>query len=290
MRILIPTDFSEHSQYAIEAGIEFSNKFGAHLDIVHFLAEEYSLMDIDFPSGYDPMLDQAYQSLKKISSALDLKKVSHEYILKEAKLYEGLNEILEGEENYDLVIIGSHGKSGYDSSYLGSNAQKVVRKVRHKVLIIKDKPSFTGIKEVAFVTGLNATDKLAFTHFLDFIRPFNPEKIHVLTINTSNYFAQPSVLMLDALHDFKLMTKELDCETHFYPQSSIRAGVKKFSSESQIDLIAISNHVKQPLKRIFRGSNVEAIALESSIPVLTIDFPTPKSVQTNDREKAKVES
>lgn len=273
MKILIPTDFSTYSDRAIQTCIQFSKKFGASIDVVHYMNDHTSVIKEAYPSDYDPILELVQKNLTKIGRVLDIAGVDFDTMTSDSDLIAGITEQLETGKDYDLIIMGAHGKTGYNQSYIGSNTLKVIRKVATKVLIIKDEPTNLDFKEVVFVTGLDSRDKLAFAHFLEFIKPFNPEKIHILTIDTPAYFAEPSFMMEEVLDDFGKMTKDLTHETHFYDDYSVEAGVRHFTENNTIDLIAISNHVKHPIKRIFRGSNVEAIINQSIAPVLTIDFP-----------------
>ncbi|MFT7452175.1 MAG: nucleotide-binding universal stress UspA family protein, partial [Patescibacteria group bacterium] len=50
------------------------------------------------------------------------------------------------------------------------------------------------------------------------------------------------------------------------------AGIRHLSDELGADLIAISNEKRHPIKRIFSGSNVEALVNHAEIPILSIDF------------------
>jgi nucleotide-binding universal stress UspA family protein len=73
------------------------------------------------------------------------------------------------------------------------------------------------------------------------------------------------------MNDFKAMCGQLDCKVHFHRDWTVDAGIRHLSEGIGADLIAISNEQRHPLKRIFTGSNVEALVNHSDIPVLSID-------------------
>jgi CMP-N-acetylneuraminic acid synthetase len=126
--------------------------------------------------------------------------------------------------------------------------------------------------EVLFATDLKSEDKNALRQFLSFLKPFKPEKIHILAINTMGYFSQPTLIMKELLKEFREIVQDIPCETHFYKDVSVRRGIQQFSKDQRISLIGISNHERHPIKRIFQGSNVEMLINHSYIPVLAIDY------------------
>ena len=93
-----------------------------------------------------------------------------------------------------------------------------------------------------------------------------------MSINTSGWFGQPSLLMKEAMKDFKELCEGYNCKTHFYRDLSVDVGIRHFAKEVNADLIAVSNQNRHPLKRIFSGSNVEALVNHCESPVLSLDF------------------
>lgn len=65
----------------------------------------------------------------------------------------------------------------------------------------------------------------------------------------------------------------MEVKIHFYKDYTVEAGIRHMSESIEADLVSLSNHNRRPLKRIFSGSNVEALINHSQIPVLSIDFP-----------------
>ena len=210
-------------------------------------------------------LVRAAQALKS-----DFRHVDYE-LLKE-KYIEGLQGLL-NKDDYDLLIVGSQGKHSRPDWQVGSRTSQVLRKIKNNVLIVKQSPAKLDIKEVVFVTGLDKEDQKAFKEFLRIIKHFNVNEIHVLTVDTFSYFSQPSILMKEALNDFKELAEDFEVGTHFYSDYSINAGVRHFKEEFEIDLIGISNHFQHPLKRLFTGSTVETIINKVDVPILSIDYP-----------------
>jgi Universal stress protein UspA and related nucleotide-binding proteins len=143
-KILVPTDFSETSRYAMEYAIEFAKSFNAELKIVHVIFDESQIVAFYLPQVTFQNLDQELEeSAKKqmdefISSFPELKNVNYSVkMLKGTAFIEIISEAKEYDA--DLIIIGTHGRTGLEHVLFGSTAEKVVRKAHCPVFTVKPK-------------------------------------------------------------------------------------------------------------------------------------------------------
>lgn len=276
MKILVPTDFSIYADYAFNAALLFAEKLNAEIHLYN---------SADIPDDWEDLkafiryLDtdnkkvalKVRNQLKKLKWKAEAKGLVCKYHYTGGKFLKNITEITD-KIDFDLIIMGSHGVSGKEEWFIGSNTQKVLRKLHKNVLVVKQELTALDFSKVLFVTGLDQEDKEAFRRFLAFIEPFQPKEIHIMTVDTAGFFTQPSIVVKSALNDFKAIAEGQNVKTHFYADFTIDAGIRHFTEEFSIDLVAISNHVRHPLKRIFVGSNVEMIANHLDAPLLVIDY------------------
>jgi nucleotide-binding universal stress UspA family protein len=140
-RILYPTDFSDVSKKALGYIKQLKDGGAKEVTVLHVLDER----GVETAARYTPgkgaeiekaMREDAEREIKSIEK--DLK----EYGFKvDARIVVGipLREILDIEEreNISVIILGSHGKSNLEEMFLGSVSEKVIRKCRRPILIIK---------------------------------------------------------------------------------------------------------------------------------------------------------
>lgn len=140
-KILVPTDFSESAKYALPFAIDLAQKYGASLHVLHVV--EPIVAPVDFAWG-----TYSYPDIEKqLSGYVDesLEKITQEVIPPEIKS-DSTNlhgkpwrEIVafakEGE--MDLIVMATHGLSGFSHALYGSTAEKVVRKAHCPVLIVR---------------------------------------------------------------------------------------------------------------------------------------------------------
>jgi len=276
MKILVPTDFSECADFALNAACQLA--LITDSDITLFHAAELP-DDFGAQSSEDRLVEQVQERMQNNIDELMTQRqamagsVGVKMHMKSCfgKFMETLIDY-DKEHQFDLVVMGSYGASGKQEWFIGSNTQKLVRKLRKNILVIKNPISNLSLKKVMFPSNLTESDREAFIEFLEFLKIFKTEEVHILAVNTSGWFNQPTPIMLELLKEFKaLATGEYDCQTHYYSDYSVEAGIRHFAEKYEIDLIAISNIDRSPIRRLFQGSNVEMLINHSEIPVLVID-------------------
>ncbi len=275
MNLLVPTDFSTIADYAFETACQIAKKTNSHIHIYHCASipegwEDLSLNEKLSDHESKNITIGARHKLIALQDIARHKGVSSTIHLKSGNFLNNIDSLLK-EIPIDLIVMGSHGKSGKAQWYIGSNTQKTIRKIKTNALIIKSAQESFQLNKVAFVSSLNTEEQAAFKSFLEFVKIFDPAEVHVLSIDTSSWFSQPSIIMLEALRDFKKIADEYKCETHFFKDYSVQSGIRHFIEEHNIDLVGISYLSRNPIKRIFLGSNVEMLVNHSDSPVLCIN-------------------
>ena len=136
--ILVPVDFSEHSNYALEYAIDLAKSMGAKIHLIH----AYGL-PTQFVGPYDvtPLPTEFFQQVRD-SSAARLEeakgKVSAEGVPCDSTLADGApaEAITDAAERVgaDMIVIGTRGHTGLKHVLLGSVAERVVRTAACPVL------------------------------------------------------------------------------------------------------------------------------------------------------------
>lgn len=131
-KILVPTDFSPHAQAALDLATELAKTCGAALCVLH----AYDVIPYTLPEGM-PLYDagQLERMRQELGKQLALAKQSVEKAgVREVdtKLCQGQTyaEIISAAESWgaDVIVMGTHGRTGLAHLLLGSTAEKVVRK------------------------------------------------------------------------------------------------------------------------------------------------------------------
>lgn len=143
-RILCPVDFSDTSNHALEASIELAIKLGASLHLVHvYQYPAFSMPESDLATPVDLSLQEEYR--KRLEQQLETLRESYtdQELTVTASLLEGVPYIeivrYAEESSSDLIVMGTHGRTGLAHMLLGSVTERVVRSSKIPVLSVPTK-------------------------------------------------------------------------------------------------------------------------------------------------------
>lgn len=133
--ILCPVDFSDSGDAAISYASSLAKEYDAVLHIVHVYEQPFAHVDGGFASAPVPPADMGSEEakLEAVKPTKDVRFV-HKFIVGSPG-----DELVSyaGEEKIDLIVMGTHGRTGLGRLLMGSVAEGVVRRAPCPVLTIK---------------------------------------------------------------------------------------------------------------------------------------------------------
>jgi nucleotide-binding universal stress UspA family protein len=139
-KILLPTDFSDHAHEALHFAAQLAQTHAASLCLVHV----YDILPYALPEGM-PMIDEAQMSQLRDAFQKQLQQLRGRALESGIANVETLllpgnpaSEIVRvaSEQHFDLIVMGTHGRTGLSHLLLGSVTEKVVRKAPCAVLTV----------------------------------------------------------------------------------------------------------------------------------------------------------
>ncbi len=139
-RILVGTDFSDYSERAVEFAVVLAKKFNATLSLLHVIESfSYSVTDSMTVVGHEQALSAtAAALLENLQNDLVDQGLSANRFLEQGSAYKEIITKAE-DEGVDLIVIGTHGRTGMEHLLLGGVAERVVRLAKCPVLTIPGK-------------------------------------------------------------------------------------------------------------------------------------------------------
>lgn len=140
-KILVPVDFSVHSAEATRVGADLAKRFDASLT----LAYVYDPLAYALPDGFammaQPDIDRLLDAFRVQLAASQRQALDAGAPRVETKLLQGFvaAQIVEfaSRGEFDLIVMGTHGRTGIQHLVMGSTAERVVRLARCPVLTVK---------------------------------------------------------------------------------------------------------------------------------------------------------
>ena len=143
--ILVPTDFSQSSDRALEKAVDMAEKYNAKVILLHVIDEKVQQCAADYclksedvgrleeestRRSTQRLVDEAtvFKGSRHVEIDYDLKKGAPAEVILDEQVRTGT----------DLIIIGSHGKKGIMKHLIGSVTDKVVRAAKSPVMVVRE--------------------------------------------------------------------------------------------------------------------------------------------------------
>jgi len=143
-KILCPIDFSEHSLEALDNAVEMAQNLSSELVLTHIISPipvrptptQPSEFDV---SGYrDTLEENSEENMDSVIKKHIPDNVKVKKVIRSGMPAQEIDDIAE-EENIDLLIISTHGRTGLSHVIFGSVAEKIIRHAPCPVLTIRSK-------------------------------------------------------------------------------------------------------------------------------------------------------
>lgn len=272
-KIIVPIDFSEHSERALKTAAKLAKKMNAELLALHML----EMSDVLLTKSDSEQQQKTVYFLKLVEHRFEtfldkayLKDVNVTPIVKHFKVFSEVNDVAK-EHNANLIVMGSHGSNGFTEFFVGSNTERVVRNSEIPVLVIKNE-----IKDVDFSTAIFATnfEEENVRPYLNATAMFETlgTKLILLYVNLPNEHFKSSVEIEKKIAEF-LITADGNLDrlndVAYQADYTVEHGVMNYANKVGADIIAIPTHGRKGIAHFFSGSIGEDIANHSPLPVIT---------------------
>ena len=297
--ILCPVDLSECSRHAFDRAVGIARCYDAKISVLHVVPAATAVAAIPFgpegPGAFRLHPAEREQMLFEIPRFLGLEHWSGtpiEYHVVEAPSVH--KEIVLQAERVaaDLVVMGTHGRSGFERLMLGSVAEKVLRTSPVPVVTVPPHApdvspasgnpfrrilyatDFSGGSEVALQYAASLTQhgaaRLTIMHVIEPF-PVGHDPIVGTSFDVAAYQAD---LEKRARAKFRSLVPEairLGCDTDdVLTTGKPYAEILRVAAERQNDLIVLGVHGRNALDRLVFGSTTEHIVRRATCPVLTV--------------------
>jgi nucleotide-binding universal stress UspA family protein len=138
-QILVPTDFSENAELAVNYAIALAKQCSAKLHLLHTpVVPTYLLMDLSYspgPEAVTRILNDAQEALDRQAQTITAAGVEHFTVIREGTVHEVIRDYAK-EHDVDLVVVGTHGRTGVSKLMYGSITERVIKTVHTPIIII----------------------------------------------------------------------------------------------------------------------------------------------------------
>ena len=134
-RILVATDGSRYSRTAVERAIDFAQSYGGELRVIS-IVDVPSEFYAEAPNAFDDLINKAKGYVKDIREKAASAGITAEGFVGEGEAFQIITDMAK-KENVNIIVLGSHGRTGIKRLLMGSVTEKVIGHAPCPVLIVK---------------------------------------------------------------------------------------------------------------------------------------------------------
>lgn len=271
-RILVPCDFEGPSQEAFRFASNLAARSGGEIRVLNVIdlpvvsESAYGIPQYAFsPELLNDLKGEANKNFERLKAMAQVS-VPVTFTSLPGPVRPVIREYIKAQQ-IDLVVMGTHGASGWEEFFIGSNTEKIVRTSPVPVIALKKSVDFSSIKHIVLPSRLNLKQE----HFMEKVvelQKFFGATLHVLFVNTPDHFKRDQEArdaMNEVVKHYNLKDYTLNIRNDPYEED----GILHFAKEIKADMVAMSTHSRRGLAHLFAGSVAGEVLTHSDFPLWT---------------------
>ena len=270
--IVVPVNFSEHSDNALYMAANIAKRENAKIHLVHMLGLSDAILPTDTTSltaDLIPYIKLIESKFEEMMNSPYLKGIAIDSTIRKTSVFNEITTISK-DLDADLIVMGSGGASGLDELLIGSNTQKVVRNSEIPVMVIKNKMQGFDIQKAVFACDFDTENIGSFETAMQFFKTLDID-VHLVYINTPQDFksSEEITTLVSQFFDQIPTDKNYPRKVKVFSDYDVEKGILHFCNAINAGIIGIPTHGRKGLSHVFAGSIGETIVNHSEIPVVT---------------------
>jgi len=283
MKILVPTDFSDLSLKAIKVANKYASIFDGSISLMH---SHIPITELDEPYAIG-MSSKIYQEYEEIEESIrkKLNAISDEHIDKKFKgdvlvhIGNPAQSVVEVSEEHDIIIMSTHGRTGFSRFLLGSVAEKVLRMSKIPVMVVENESDVGDFKNILVTTDFSENAVAAYPKALELAKKTggSVDILHILSFDQfEDDETDPSIKKIREQR-MNLIEKE-----HFHElgdkvssytlvsDDSPHEAILKYTKSTPYNLIIMSTVGKTGINYLMMGSTTANVVRHVETAVLSV--------------------
>lgn len=291
-KILVPLDFSDLSKRALSAANIFAGLFDGTITPFHSYLPT-SEMDGPYMLGLGPTPPDDYSEVEPAIEE-QLNEIAHETVAP-ARLQPGIitignpaHAIVDASRDFNMIVMSTHGRTGFTRFFLGSVSEKVLRMASKPVLVVDKEFELEKIDKIMVTTDFSDNSHAAFDWAKKIARKSGAhlELVHVLNFDPNNP-GEPEESKVNLRKErLRVLAKEEfhDIEDQFSTElivstDSPHEAILNYSLNNDHDLIVMATVGLTGIDYLMVGSTTANVVRHVKLPVLSIN---PKKNETDE--------
>lgn len=272
-KILVPTDFSDTAENAVNYAIKMANFFSANLILLHVnqipvSTPEFGIAAYNFAEVKKDSLDTLNEKALKIKK--EYPQISEVECFSEIGDSSDLIAEFSKDHDVDMVVMGNSGHgSKFKKNIFGSTSVTVAKKIAVPLIIVPPEVRYKVINNMAYACVYD--EQIETSTSLMKVRSLSNEfnsLLSVLHVIPENHLIDEKEANIDVYVENKLSTTEH--RTYILTENDVSVGILDFVKDHNMDMIVVEPQKHSLFHSLFHSSVTNELAFFSTVPVLTI--------------------
>ncbi len=267
-RIIIPIDFSGDSINALEHAIKYANNANAELRMIHVkksLKYDEPFQFKDFDSTLGNSIEDFFEML--IEKYKPHIKTKIDYKIRVGKVYKEVCNQAKYDDS-DLIISGSHGGSGFEEYWIGSNAYRIVMNAPCPVITVRNGYTVREVKKIILPIDISKGSRKKIPFTIELAKIFNAE-IHVIGVReTDRPRVNQKLIRYSEQAKKAIESNNIVCKTDLLLGDNHSDTIIEYAKKEDAQLISIMTEQAESALNIFVGKYAQQMINNSPIPML----------------------
>ena len=259
-KLLVPTDFSEVAQSAMQHAIKFAEIINADVILLHVVSSREEVEEAKEKLSNEIILGSSFSSSCNVTSFVRI-----------GNIFEDIGDVA-AELGISLIFMGTHKASRWQK-LVGSRAIKVITSSPVPFIVTQEKlMNSNGYDNIVVPLDLNVETKQKLELVAKIAHYFDSQ-VHLLTNDNSDEFIKTKLKANQVWASNYLESNDIKNSSHLVDQGdSLTDGIFKLSKEVDADLIAIMNLADETVLGLYENSfQEEIVANDLKVPVLCVN-------------------
>ncbi len=273
-KILVPVDFSETSVLAIEVAVKIANRLKSNIQLMHVRTGKRYHPEFARENVETLMTDAAITDMERLvtmnKEAYLVKDGVFDYKIREGNVVREIRNQAHYNDS-DLIVAGTHGMSGFEDRWLGSNAYRLISNAPCPVLAVRENMEFHDEQKILLPIDLEQVSRRIVPQVVSFAQSINA-KILVVGITPKSRWLIPGKVNSYVHQVEKYMKKFPDIEVEFSTKDTANDPMELLELAHLKEVTLIGLAVKKganPFESIFSPFTNELLNI-SDLPIFAV--------------------
>lgn len=273
-KILVPVDFSETSVLAIEVAVKIANRLKSNIQLMHVRTGKRYHPEFARENVETLMTDAAINDMERLvainKETYLVKDGVFDYKIREGNVVREIRNQAHYNDS-DLIVAGTHGMSGFEDRWLGSNAYRLISNAPCPVLAVRENMEFHDEQKILLPIDLEQVSRRIVPQVVSFAQLINA-KILVVGITPKSRWLIPGKVNSYVHQVEKYMKKFPDIEVEFSTKDTANDPMEllELAHLKEVTLIALAiKKGANPFESIFSPFTNELLNV-SDLPIFAV--------------------